>query len=100
MCPHTHRPVTVSQLLAYFGSGCQDTQKGQSPVLLGPGQRHDHRHHDPAQPWTAHRPLAAGERAVAVMPTFADLGSPTPFERFVDHYIHTASCLNKGLHDE
>src|SRR6266568_3553392 len=34
------------------------------------------------------------------MPTFANLGSPTPFQRFVDHDIDAASCLDKALYDE
>jgi len=34
------------------------------------------------------------------MPTLADFGSPTPFQRFVDDYIDPASCLDKALHDE
>jgi hypothetical protein len=31
------------------------------------------------------------------MPTFANLGSPAPFQRFVDHDIDAASCLDKCL---
>src|SRR5438445_11615272 len=34
------------------------------------------------------------------MPTFANFSSPTPFQRFVDHHIDAASCLNQALHDE
>jgi hypothetical protein len=48
----------------------------------------------------AHRSLAAGEGAVAVMPTFADIGLRAPFQRFVDHDIDAASCLDKALHEE
>jgi len=34
------------------------------------------------------------------MSTFADLGSPTPFQRFINHQINTASGFDEGLDDE
>src|SRR2546427_11693238 len=100
MSPHPHLFVTFSQLLAYFWGRCQDPRKGQGPALLSPGKCHDNRHHDPSQTWAAHRPFSAGESTITVMPSFADLGSPTPFQRFVDHHIDPASCLDKALSDE
>src|SRR6266516_3894430 len=68
-CSHAHGLVPCSQLLAYFRGRRQDTQKGQGPPLLGPGQRDDYGHDDPASARTTYRPLAAGEGTIAVMST-------------------------------
>src|SRR5713226_5082438 len=52
------------------------------------------------QPRTTHRSFAAGERAIAVMSPFTDLGSPAPLQRFVDDQFQRATCLDEGFHDD
>ena len=68
--------------------------------MLGPGKGYYHCHHDPAQAGTANVLFAAGEGTITVMPTFADLAAPAPFERFINHYIDSSACWDKGLDNE
>src|SRR5260370_41946185 len=44
--------------------------------------------------------LVTGKGTLAGRSTFADLGSPTPFQRFITHQIPTACDFDEGLDDE
>lgn len=49
MRPQRDGLVSLAQPFADFRGGCQPTQKGPRPALLGPGHADDDRHDDPAQ---------------------------------------------------
>jgi len=100
MRPPPDRRVPRAQLFTSLWSRGTSAHERQRPAVLCLRQRHHHCHHDPARTGTAHRPLAAGESALAVMSACADRAAPSPLSGVIDDQIHARSGWHNGRNTE
>jgi hypothetical protein len=98
--PHRDGCVSRAEPFAHRRRRREHAQERQRSSLRGPRQRHDHRHHDPTDAWTAHRAFCAGTRTVAVMASCAELLAPPPLQGVIDDQIHAGAFWHNGFDEE